>query len=163
MTPITKPATMPAAICTQPVKAGDRGRVVRQQQHARDDDQQHGNDAIERLGLEASCPFCAGVCAEQASSEQIHDDRPVAPDFGKRHGCRSEREGGGNHDQAGCLVQDNGFEAAESKQTYQQRQPEFGTSEADQSAERSDNRTTPERSNRVAARAPGVRHLICLT
>ena len=66
-----------------------------------------------------------------------------------------ERQGGGNHDQAGCLVQDDGFEAAEAEQVDKQWQAKLGSSEADQSAECSDDGTAAECSDGVAARDGG--------
>jgi hypothetical protein len=64
--------------------------------------QQYRNNAIEGFRPKARGPIRAHPCADKASGQQIHDDRPMRP--GKRDCGRSEWQRRCDHDQAGSLM-----------------------------------------------------------
>jgi len=78
-----------------------------EQQHASDHEEQHRDDAVERLGLEARRRFRSGPRADQAAGQEVHDDGPLCTNLRKGHGGRAKRQGGCDHDQAGRFVEND--------------------------------------------------------
>ncbi len=118
----------------RPVQGRPPGRAaaVAEQQHRRDRDQQHGDDAVQGLGPEPRGPARAEPGAEQAAGEQVGDHGPLRRDGLERHRRRPERQGRGDDREAHRLVEDDRLQGGEAERTDQQRQAELRPAQADQ-------------------------------
>jgi hypothetical protein len=96
-------------------------------------------DLVERRRFQARCPSRPKPCTEQASAEQVGNDRPVHSDSGERHCSGAERQGVCDHNEAHGLVKDDRFQGCETEKADQKRQAELRAAKANQPAERADN------------------------
>src|SRR6266487_6347869 len=78
ITPITKPAMIPAIICAAPVNSGDP--IVGEQQNACDENEQRSNQTIERFRSKSRSPSRTNPSARETACQQVDDDMPTRPD-----------------------------------------------------------------------------------
>ena len=83
------------------------------QQGGGDEHEQASQDPVESAAGHAGRPGRAEVGAQEASGQEVDDDRPVWGDLVQWDRDQSGGQGGGNHEQAHGLVQDDGLQSQE--------------------------------------------------
>jgi hypothetical protein len=124
-----------------PAEVGPNERGGHQQEQA-------GEDLVQRCAGHPGCPGGAGPGAREATGKKIDRDQPGRRQLAVGHRNQPRRQRGQHHRQAHRLVQDHRLQGDKAEQADQQRQPKLRTAETDHAAQQPDRSGAAERRHR---------------